>query len=94
MKILFILFVYSPFLFSAVADFTVEGIVVSYNKEKVVLAQDNGKKIKVNRASISKNFKLKTGARVIAVIPGEKIVKLIKKQEAKKKNNKQNKKNK
>ncbi len=83
---------FSPFLFSAVADFTVEGIVVSYDKKKVVLAQDNGKKIKVSRNRISKNFKLKTGARVIAVIPGEKIIKLLKKQEDKNSNKTQPKK--
>ena len=87
MRLLLIIisFVFSSFIFSAVSDWTVEGIVVSYNKKKVVLAQDNGQKITVNRTSISKDFKLKTGARVIAVIPGEKLVKLVKKSEDNKK---------
>ena len=92
MKKLFIILFFSHLAFPAVSDFTVEGIVVSYDKKKVVLTQDNGGKISVKRNRISKNFELKTGARVIAVIPAEKIVKLIKKQEEEKNKNQKKKK--
>ena len=72
-------------LFSAVSDLTAEGIVVSYDKKKVVLAQDNGKRIRVNRSSIPKHYKLKTGARVQAILDSKKLLKIIKEQEETKK---------
>ena len=88
MKKIFILsFILSfpGFLFSAVSDLTVEGIVVSYNKKSVVLAQDTGIKVKVPRSRIPKNYKLKTGARVHAILDNKKLLKIIKKQEEAKK---------
>ena len=87
MKILFVTVVLlfsSPFLFSAVSEVIIQGVIVSYDKKSVILVQDNGKQVKVSRARIPKFYKLKTGKRVQAVFGGKKLVDMIKKQEDKK----------
>ena len=86
-KVFIISFIFSfhSFLFSAVSDLTVEGVVVSYDKKSVVLAQDNGNRVRVSRSSISKYYKLTTGARVQAILSSKKLVELLRKQEEAKK---------
>lgn len=87
MKILFVAIIlfYSPFLFSAVSEVIVTGVVVSYNKKTVVLAQDSGKRVKLSRSRIPKHYKLKAGKRVHVALDAKKILKSIKKQEEKRK---------
>ena len=48
----------------------VEGTVVKYDKEKVILDQ-NGQKITVPRSAIPKEFKLRTGEKVYALLDEE-----------------------
>ena len=90
MKILFVTIIlfFSHFVFAAISKLTVQGVVVSYNKNKVVLAQDNGKKVKVPRSSIPKFYKLKTGKRVHATLDSKKLLDLLRKQEERKKKKK------
>ena len=55
----------------------VEGTVVKYDKKTVTLRNNKGNKIKVSRRSVPKKFKLKTGAKVQALLKPEVITRRL-----------------
>ena len=63
----------------------VEGVVVSYNKDIVVLSQ-NGKTFKVPKKNIPSHLKLKTGKAVYALFDSQKMMKKLEKSLKKQKN--------
>ena len=58
----------------------IEGTVVKYDKKTVTLKNDKGKKIKVSRRAIPKQFKLRSGAKVHALLNPKVITNQLKKQ--------------
>ena len=63
----------------AVGPLEIHGVVVKYDKKTVTLKNDNGKTIKVSKQAIPKGFKLRSGARVQALLKPEDILKQPKK---------------
>ncbi len=56
----------------------IEGTVVKYDKKTVTLKNDKGKKIKVRRQDIPEHFKLRSGAKVHALLSPKLINKHLK----------------
>ena len=63
-------------------------MIVSYNKNTVTLSQ-NGKKVKVPKKSIPSHFKIKGGNEVYALVSAEEVMKKLKKEIEKEKQQKQ-----
>ncbi len=79
-NIFIVLFSYSAF--GAISNATIEGKVLKYNKNQVLIVQDNGKKIKVSRSSIPTQYKLKRGLKISVPVDSKKLMTLLKKSSA------------
>ena len=83
------LFTFSPFAFSAISGSAkIKGTIVSYDKNTVTLSQ-KGKKIKVPKKSIPPHFKIKGGNEVYSLVSAKEVLKKLKKEIEKEKENQQ-----
>ena len=71
-------FLLSPLVFGVISDVHITGFIVKYDKDTVQLQQRGNRTITVPRSAIPKDFPLKTGREVTAVISGKEFIKRIK----------------